>query len=67
VLLGGVSTIFGPVVGALVLTSLPHLIELPAEARVAVYGMILILVILVMPRGIVGLGAGLLKRRAHAS
>jgi branched-chain amino acid transport system permease protein len=55
------------VVGALVLTSLPHLIELPAEARVAVYGMILILVILVMPRGIVGLGAGLLKRRAHAS
>jgi branched-chain amino acid transport system permease protein len=67
VLLGGVSTIMGPVVGALVLTSLPHLIELPAEARVAVYGMILILVILVMPRGIVGLGAGLLKRRAHAS
>jgi branched-chain amino acid transport system permease protein len=67
VLLGGVSTILGPVVGALVLTSLPHLIELPAEARVAVYGLILILVILVMPRGIVGLGAGLLKRRAHAS
>ena len=29
VLLGGVSTILGPVVGALVLTSLPHLIELP--------------------------------------
>lgn len=67
VLLGGVSTIMGPVVGALVLTSLPHLIELPAEARVAVYGMILILVILLMPRGIVGLGASLLKRRAHAS
>jgi branched-chain amino acid transport system permease protein len=67
VLLGGVSTILGPVVGALVLTSLPHLIELPAEMRVAVYGMILILVILLMPRGIVGLAAGLFKRRAHAS
>jgi len=67
VLLGGVSTILGPVVGALVLTSLPHLIELPAEMRVAVYGMILILVILLMPRGIVGLAAGLVKRRAHAS
>ena len=66
-LLGGVSTILGPVVGSLVLTSLPHLIELPAELRVAVYGMILILVILVMPRGIVGLAAGLFKRRAHAS
>ena len=30
----------------------------PAELRVAVYGMILILVILLMPRGIVGLAAG---------
>ena len=67
VLLGGVSTILGPVVGALVLTSLPHMIELPAELRVGVYGMILILVILVMPRGIVGLVAGFFKRRTHAS
>ena len=67
VLLGGVSTILGPVVGALVLTSLPHLIELPAELRVAVYGMILILVILLMPRGIVGLVAGLLRGRVSAA
>jgi branched-chain amino acid transport system permease protein len=67
VLLGGVSTILGPVVGALVLTSLPHLIELPAEMRVAVYGMILILVILLMPRGIVGLAAGRIKGRVHAA
>jgi branched-chain amino acid transport system permease protein len=67
VLLGGVSTILGPVVGALVLTSLPHLIELPAEVRVAVYGMILILVILLMPRGIVGLIAGLSRERVRAA
>jgi branched-chain amino acid transport system permease protein len=67
VLLGGVSTILGPVVGALVLTSLPHLIELPAELRVAVYGMILILVILLMPRGIVGLVAGLFRGRVRAA
>jgi branched-chain amino acid transport system permease protein len=67
VLLGGVSTILGPVVGALVLTSLPHLIELPAEMRVAVYGMVLILVILLMPRGIVGLAAGLLRGRVNAA
>jgi branched-chain amino acid transport system permease protein len=67
VLLGGVSTILGPVVGALVLTSLPHLIKLPAEMRVAVYGMVLILVILLMPRGIVGLAAGLLRGRVNAA
>jgi ABC-type branched-subunit amino acid transport system permease subunit len=35
--------------------------------RVAVYGMILILVILLMPRGIVGLAAGLIKGRANAA
>jgi branched-chain amino acid transport system permease protein len=58
VLLGGVSTILGPVVGALLLTSLPHLIEFSAEVRVALYGAILIFVILLMPRGIVGLFGG---------
>jgi branched-chain amino acid transport system permease protein len=63
VLLGGASTILGPVVGALLLTSLPHVIEFSAELRVALYGAILILVILLMPRGIVGLFGG----RAHAS
>ena len=35
------------------------------EARLL--GVILILVILVMPRGIVGLAAGFFKRRTHAS
>lgn len=58
VLLGGVSTILGPVVGALLLTSLPHLISFSAEVRVALYGAILIFVILLMPRGIVGLFRG---------
>jgi branched-chain amino acid transport system permease protein len=63
VLLGGASTILGPVVGALLLTSLPHLIEVSAELRVGLYGAILIFVILIMPRGIVGLFGG----RSHAS
>ena len=63
VLLGGVSTIFGPLVGALRLTSLPHLIDFSAEIRAALYGAILIFVILIMPRGIVGLFGG----RPHAS
>jgi branched-chain amino acid transport system permease protein len=55
VLLGGVGSILGPVVGALLLTGLPHVIEFSAELRAAAYGAILILVILVMPRGVVGL------------
>jgi branched-chain amino acid transport system permease protein len=63
VLLGGVNSLIGPVVGALVLTALPHVIELSAELRIALYGSILIFVILVMPKGIVGL----LTSRKHAA
>jgi branched-chain amino acid transport system permease protein len=54
VLLGGSSSLFGPVVGAFVLTALPHAIELSAPARLMTYGAILILTILLLPRGIWG-------------
>jgi branched-chain amino acid transport system permease protein len=54
VLLGGRSMIAAPIVGAFVLTALPHVIHFSAEVRAIVYGSILILTILLMPRGIVG-------------
>jgi branched-chain amino acid transport system permease protein len=54
-LLGGTGSILGPVVGALLLNALPHAIDLSAEIRIALFGAILILSILLMPRGIVGL------------
>jgi branched-chain amino acid transport system permease protein len=54
VLLGGQGTLIGPIVGSLVLTGLPHAIDLRAELRAILYGAILIFTILVMPRGIVG-------------
>lgn len=54
-LLGGVGSILGPFVGAFLLNALPHAINLSAEIRIALYGAILIIIILVMPRGIVGL------------
>ena len=54
VLLGGQGTLIGPIVGSFVLTGLPHAIDLRAEMRAILYGVILIFTILVMPRGIVG-------------
>jgi len=63
VLLGGMGSILGPVVGALLLTGLPHIIHFSAELRAATYGAILIAVILLMPRGVVGLFPG----RRHVS
>ncbi len=63
VLLGGQGTLTGPIVGSLVLTGLPHAIDLRAEVRSILYGGILIFTILVMPRGIVGtLGAWRARR-----
>jgi branched-chain amino acid transport system permease protein len=58
VLLGGRQPVAGPILGAFVLTALPHVIEFSAELRVLVYGLILILTILLMPRGITGLLTG---------
>ena len=64
VLLGGRNAVAAPVVGALVLTALPHLIHFSAEIRSLVYGAILIFSILVMPQGIYGAAAQLIRRHA---
>jgi ABC-type branched-chain amino acid transport system, permease component len=62
VLLGGRSSIVGPIAGAFVLTGLPHMIELSGEARAILYGLVLILTILILPQGVIGTLASL--RRA---
>jgi len=64
VLLGGRSSVAAPVIGAFVLTALPHLIHFGAEVRSIVYGAILILTILLMPQGVYGTIAGWLRRPA---
>ena len=60
-LLGGRQPVAGPILGAFVLTALPHVIEFSAELRILIYGLILILTILLMPSGIMGI----LARRRH--
>jgi branched-chain amino acid transport system permease protein len=66
VLLGGRGAVAAPIIGALVLTALPHMIHFGAEVRSIVYGGILILTILLMPQGIYGTFAALWARRRHA-
>ncbi len=66
VLLGGRGFVAAPALGAGVLTSLPHLIHFSAEVRSIVYGTILILTILVMPRGIYATASDLMRWR-HAA
>ena len=67
VLLGGRGAVAAPVLGAIMLTALPHLIHFSAEVRSIVYGAILIFTILVMPQGLYGTALRLLRRPTHAA
>ena len=53
VIVGGMGTMAGPVIGAIVLTFLPELLRGFGELRLLVYGLALTLVVLFMPGGIV--------------
>jgi len=64
VLLGGQRRVAAPVVGAIFLTLLPHIIDLSAEMRAVVHGAILIFAILLLPKGIVGTVETWVRRRA---
>ena len=53
VIVGGMGTMIGPVIGAIVLTFLPELLRGFGELRLMIYGLALMLVVLFMPGGIV--------------
>ncbi len=53
VIIGGMGTMIGPVIGAVVLTFLPELLRGFGELRLMIYGVALTLVVLFMPGGIV--------------
>ena len=54
-LLGGISTPFGPVLGAVVLTVLPELLEGVAGVRLVLNGLIIVASVLFLPRGLLPL------------
>ena len=65
-IVGGTATFYGPILGCIVLTVLNEIVlrELGFEqARPLIYGLILILSILFLPRGLESLVQGLLSRR----
>ena len=63
VIVGGMGTMIGPVIGAIVLTFLPELLRGLGELRLMVYGLALTLVVLFMPGGIVQAWNHLVRRR----
>jgi branched-chain amino acid transport system permease protein len=73
-IVGGIATVLGPIVGAVLLTALPEIFRSAASYRDVVYGLILIAVVVFRPQGLLGRRVSLgrpswwpsRKLRAHA-
>jgi branched-chain amino acid transport system permease protein len=64
--LGGINSLFGPTLGALILSLLPELLRSLKDYRLAVNGLILVLIVLFLPKGLwnaAAVRAWLLRRR----
>ncbi len=54
VMIGGIGTIVGPIIGTILFVTIPETLQVAAEFRLLIYGLILIVMIIYLPRGIVG-------------
>ena len=62
-LFGGMQTMWGPVLGAVLLTALPEALRFAKEYRLILYGLIIVVVILKRPQGLLTrIPTGLPKR-----
>jgi branched-chain amino acid transport system permease protein len=50
-LFGGLQTLWGPVLGATLLTALPEMLRFTSQYRLILYGLIIVLVVLLRPEG----------------
>jgi len=66
VLFGGAATMFGPVIGAAVLMLLPEMLHDFDKYRLIVYGVLILVTLYFLPRGVVGLIDHLRPRRRKA-
>jgi len=55
VVIGGLGTFYGPIIGGVIFTFLPELLRAIAEYRMILYGLMMSVAIIFMPDGIIGL------------
>ena len=58
ILLGGLTTLHGPIIGALAYTGLGEVAHLITERKLLVEGLVILFVVLVLPKGLSGICAG---------
>lgn len=66
VIAGGIGTVIGPVVGAILFTQLPEFLRFVDDWRLVIYGGILVLLVRFLPRGLWGSLVALLRSRRRA-
>ena len=64
VIVGGSGTLAGPVIGAFIVVFLPEYLRFADSFRLVIYGLILVLATIFMPRGIVGVASDVWGRIA---
>ncbi len=62
VILGGTGTLLGPVIGTSILTYIAEVLQDLREWQIFAYGMLLLVIMFVLPKGIVGSVAAILQR-----
>jgi branched-chain amino acid transport system permease protein len=64
---GGLGSLWGPVLGSVLLTALPEVLEMDPHVKLIVYGAVLLVVTLVLPRGLASAARALRKTRRGAA
>ena len=64
ILLGGLTTLHGPIVGALAYTALGEVAQIVTERKLLVEGLVVLLVVIALPKGLSGIALPRFLRRA---
>lgn len=67
VLIGGARSIWGPLLGAILLVALPEVLRPLKDARLIMNGIVLVVACIYLPQGIAGLLAALRRKRQEAA
>jgi branched-chain amino acid transport system permease protein len=55
VVIGGLGTFWGPVLGGVIFTFLPEILRAIADYRMIIYGLLMTVSIIFMPEGLIGI------------
>jgi branched-chain amino acid transport system permease protein len=67
VMLGGMGSLYGPVIGAILLTVSFELLRVLQVYQMVIYGVLVLLITIFAPEGLVGIVKGIVQKRSPLS